>query len=84
MVVRLYSVFDRVAQEFSPISEAVNDGVAWRMYRQVMQENPNASDFQVMYVGDFDRKKGVLTPARIPVVIDPTQLELELSPKEVK
>lgn len=79
MVVRLYSVFDRVANSFSPISEAVNDGVAWRMYRSVMKDNPNAADFQVLYVGSFDNVKGILIPADVPTVVERGPVETQLT-----
>lgn len=78
MVVRLYSVFDRVAQQFSPISEAVNDAVAYRMYKQALKDNPNREDYQVMFIGSFDNVKGVLSPVALPAVLEPGQLELEL------
>lgn len=83
MKVRLYSVFDRVAMEYSPAFEAINDGVALRMFADHVKDNPHAEDYKVLCIGEFDRSKGTLSSAGLPVECVPGQLEFELV-KEVR
>ncbi len=77
MVVRLYAIFDRVAKEYMQPGEAANDGVALRMMRSWLKDNPYPDDFQVRFVGTFDKTNGVLSPIAAPVELE-GQLDLEL------
>lgn len=55
---RLYCIFDNVASVSSPVFEAKNDGVARRMYRASIKQNPDQvpSEFDLWYLGDFDNE----------------------------
>lgn len=59
MKLRVYTVFDRVAEEAGPLYCAVNDAVAARMYRHLIAETGSADpkDFYLLYVGDYDTKE---------------------------
>lgn len=70
MIVRLYALFDRVAQLCGPIGEAANDAVAMRSFKEAVRSNPNRSDFQLLFLGEFDQAKGVLIPETLPVVVE--------------
>ena len=54
MVLRLYTVYDRVAQEAGSILIARNDGMALRSMRQALIGNQSEDDYQLWYLGDYD------------------------------
>jgi hypothetical protein len=45
----LYSIFDKVAEEFGPLFEAKNDGVALRNYFQLVKNSAIDGDEFVLY-----------------------------------
>ena len=47
----LYSIFDRVAAEYGPIFEAVNDGVAMRNFNQSVEKAPAKDDYFLVRLG---------------------------------
>lgn len=55
----LYTVYDRVACQCGPLFESVNEAVAIRQYRNLLQSvSPLDRDAYVLYrVGSFDRDK---------------------------
>lgn len=53
---KLYCIYDRVAQEAGPIFEAKNNGVALRMFSGVNLPG-NADDFSLMCIGEFDHSR---------------------------
>ena len=59
----LYSIEDKIANEFGPVFQAKNDGVAKRMYVQTMQGDRilYADDYRLWSVGEFDVETGVLS-----------------------
>ena len=65
MLIRLYSVFDRVACIFADPFVAVNDATAARSFT-IAQSNPESmlfaspSDFQLWYLGSMDNHGGDL------------------------
>lgn len=50
----LYSVYDKVAGEFSAPTLAKNDGVASRMFLNSISKLPNCSDLKLYQIGEFD------------------------------
>jgi len=54
--VRLYTIYDRVAEEAGPLFPAVNDGIAIRNYRNVLEQVPEyqRGDYRLYYIGEFD------------------------------
>lgn len=69
MIVRLYCLFDRVAQLCGPIGDAANDAVAMRSIKDALKDNPNKADFDLLYIGKFDQARGVLLPEALPVIV---------------
>lgn len=59
MRARVYSIFDRVAEEFGPPALCKNDAVAVRMARNALKEG-RLDDFRLYYIGEFDDVKGML------------------------
>nr|DAI99412.1 MAG TPA: DNA binding protein [Microviridae sp.] len=65
MLIRLYSVYDRVAQVYSEPFSAVNDATALRSFT-IAQSSPESmlysspADFQLWYIGSLDNNSGEL------------------------
>lgn len=59
----MYSLFDRVGEEFSPPFVAANDAVAKRQFNQLMDtQKLNGDDFRLFKVGFWDRITGQIYP----------------------
>lgn len=77
---RLYAIYDRVAEQGGPIFSAVNDGVAIRQYRALLQQvSPVDRDAYKLYlVGRYDqdamRVFEMVNPSEI--ILEPGQLGL--------
>lgn len=54
----LYSIYDRVAEDYGPLFEAKNHGVATRHYFSAMANNPAVGDFQLIHLGRIERSSG--------------------------
>jgi len=69
---RLYTIYDRVAEEMGPVMMAPNDGVAMRGYRAALQQVcPSDSDaYWLYYIGDVDTATMVITP------VGPSRIEI--------
>lgn len=70
MVLRLYSIFDRKAEEFGPVFQSKNDEVAIRAYRKHMQNVDALSkdDYELAYLGTFDTELGKLYDCELTLV----------------
>lgn len=67
MLKNLYCIYDKVAQESGPIFEAKNDGVAERMYFDLVQnqrKNPvfDQDDYELLCLGSFDSESLKIVP----------------------
>lgn len=56
MKVRMYTVYDKVAEEAGPLFTAKNDGVAARNFRNLLEQNQvqEKEEFKLLYMGEFD------------------------------
>lgn len=59
----IYSIMDRVSQEFSPPNVCKNDGVAFRQFQGEMAKVPPyaAEDYWLMKLGFMDMETGNVT-----------------------
>lgn len=59
---RLYCLYDRVAEEAGNVFEQKNDALALRMFRRYLQEHPaiDPTDYQILFLGTFDRETAVI------------------------
>lgn len=48
---KIYVIYDKVAEEYGPLFEAVNDNVAARSFVQTIR-NQNLSEYQLVCVGE--------------------------------
>lgn len=72
MVYRLYSIFDRLAEECGPIFCAPNEAVALRNYRQVIKDVPDKSEYLLVDLGEFHTQEmRVNGRDKAEVIIDP-------------
>ena len=71
MLIRLYSVYDRVAQVYAEPFSAVNDATALRSFT-IAQSSPESmlyaspGDFQLWYLGSMDNSSGELMSYDLP------------------
>lgn len=61
---KLYVIFDEVAEKGSPVFEAVNDSVAIRHIRDMIKDMSVhvLADYVLRCVGEIDEKTMVITP----------------------
>lgn len=59
----LFSVFDKVAEEYGPVFEAKNKGVALRQFKKLLDTVvvENRGDYVMYMFGFFDHDAGVMT-----------------------
>ena len=60
MVHKLYSIRDKVAKQYGPVFQAVNDGVASRQMTRLMESIPeyDRDGFELDCVGEFNDESG--------------------------
>jgi Mg2+ and Co2+ transporter CorA len=61
-LMKIYSIFDKVSEEYGPLIECVNDGVALRQFEHILKKMDEADrDDLVLYrLGEFERSLGSL------------------------
>lgn len=70
MVSKLYVIFDKLAEESSPIFQAKNDAVAMRMYLgSPLPDGAKREDFILRCVGEYDHELCQTQPALFDVEI---------------
>lgn len=71
---RLYTIYDRVAEEAGPILQCANDGVALRAYRQALQNvaEVDADAYWLFLVGEINTHTMAIT------VMEPLRIELSI------
>lgn len=79
----LYSIRDRIADEFGPVMTLKNHAVAFRNFQafsKSVSENASAglpTDYELVFLGAFHRTKGAVRPQALPRVITNSSGELE-------
>ena len=69
-IMRVYAVFDRLAEECGPLFEQKNDQVALRAYRNMLKQQSSApEEFQLLWIGTMDHDKCRFVANDIPVEI---------------
>lgn len=70
MINQIYTIYDRVAEETSPLVEAKNDSIAIRQWNHVMADNPNSGQYDLLCIGSMDTETVKLTAYEKPIQID--------------
>lgn len=62
VVMRLYCLYDRVAEECGNVFEQKNNALALRLFDRYLKDHPaiNPDDYQLLFLGTFDRELGVI------------------------
>lgn len=68
---RLYTVYDRIAEDGGPPWVAKNDGVAARQFRKILEQvDPDSqAEYKLYYLGEYDSAQMTLT-----VEINPSEV----------
>ena len=64
-MLRVYSIKDEVAEEFSAPQLAKTDGVAVRMFQQAISKAPYPQDYSLWRIGSFDTETGLIISEQI-------------------
>lgn len=81
----LYTVKDSVAEEFGPLFQAKNDGVATRMFLELLKQTKQPFEYKLFMVGQFDHDTGLIDPVSPePVVLSLVEEELIISKEDLK
>lgn len=59
MTYKLYSIFDKDAEEFGPLFNAKNDVVASRYVGEMIKEVKNFDSYALYCMGEFDTENGI-------------------------
>ncbi len=56
MITRLYTIYDKLAEETGPVFQAKNDQVAYRQFQTQLStiQNIKADDFTLLCVGEYE------------------------------
>ncbi len=69
MKYKIYTIYDKIAEEHSPIHDAVNDAVAMRNFTNHCIKHPNRDDLLLIAIGSFDTQLGELSAIDKPTII---------------
>jgi len=72
MEVNIYGIYDTVAEQYGPLFEAKNDGVAQRNFEQLTKDTQYGSEYDLYRLGSFnhDTGQGSFTePAQVRVTL---------------
>lgn len=86
MEMRLYTIFDRVAEECGPVYEAKNDAIAARNFKQVLGTVPKVDldAFDLVCLGAIERDTMRITLMDPPNILSVSLEELYKAEKDEK
>lgn len=77
VIMNLYTIYDKIAEESGPIFSAVNDGIALRSYKNLVEkEGISINEFDLVHVAQYDHRTMRLDPC------DPRILSVIISTDE--
>lgn len=60
---KVYTIYDKVAEESGPVFCAVNDGVALRNFKAMLQQqNVSIYEYKLYCLGSYDAKTMIIMP----------------------
>lgn len=75
-MIKLYVIYDVVAEESGPIFQAKNDGIALRNYQTMLiQQKVNPQDYSLWYIGDYNSESMRVEPQKPEEVIVSVNME---------
>lgn len=70
MLIQLYTIYDRIAEDAGPIFCAKNDGVANRQYQHLLNEyQTDPLHFKLHRLGSFNTSTMIITSLDTPVEV---------------
>lgn len=70
MILKLYSVFDRITGLYEPPVAVYNEDMAIRNFNYSMSKSPMVQgDCELYYLGQYDTEHGILYPEASPVFV---------------
>lgn len=81
MILNIYCVYDKVAEESMPIWESRNDGAALRAYQKRIIENDDIpeQEMKLLKIGIMDHDTSTITPISPP---EEVAVRVSLAPEE--
>lgn len=62
MIMYLYTVYDKVAEEAGPVFQAINDGIAMRQFKSLGIPEALEKDYTLHRIGQYDSKNMEVIP----------------------
>lgn len=75
---RLYTIYDRAAEESGPVFQAKNDSVARRGYMQAIDGSSAPYDFDLYYIGDYNEHVMKITMLGDPIRVETENVIMEV------
>lgn len=71
-IMRVYTIFDRLAQEAGPVFEQRNDAVALRAYKKMLlKSGEHPEEYQLLWIGTIDHNTVKCVINDVPVEVVP-------------
>lgn len=68
---KIYVIYDKVAEEGSSLIEAKNDGIARRIFEQTVEKyRLDRNDLQLMCIGEYIAEQPIISGLAVPDLID--------------
>lgn len=68
---RIYTVYDKIAEESGPLFIQKSDSTARRAFRSMIKdEKLRREEYELRYLGDYDTEKSVIQARKTPYTID--------------
>jgi len=87
MIISLYTIRDKVAEECGPVFQATNDGVAVRSTVKILSQSVDPNDYELLCIGAFNTETGAIAPEhvrQVHFVIDKDRMYAIVNELEVK
>ena len=75
---KIYVIYDVVAQQGSNLFEAKNDAVALRQFNRLVKDSDFAQEFKLWYVGEYTAEEDPEIRSPIHCVMQPRQVVLNI------
>lgn len=75
MVYKVYTIYDKVAQEAGPPFTAVNDGVAIRNFKEMRIHPSLKDDYELYHIGFWDSIEKSITPSITITLLEDTDVK---------
>lgn len=86
MITKLFTIYDRLAEQSGPVFEARNVAVAQRKYTQFFKERPddNPEEYALLCLGRIDHDANFIEPLEVPedvtkIIEDELKIEEKLN-----